>query len=36
MGTFGSGDCGCELPGIAGIYLLCPGAAAETVGEISG
>jgi len=36
MGTFGSSVCGCEQPGIVGIYVLCLGAAAETVGEISG
>jgi hypothetical protein len=34
-GMFGSDVCGCELPGIAGPYILCPGAA-EPVGEISG
>jgi hypothetical protein len=35
MDTFGSDVCGCELPGIAGTYLLCP-RAAEPVGELSG
>ena len=36
MGMFGSDVCRYELPGIAGKYLLCPGAAEEPVGEISG
>jgi hypothetical protein len=35
MGMLGSDVCGCDPPGIAGTYLLCPGAA-EPVDEISG